>query len=139
MQRVFYVPASTPITTELREQAELLALSLLHGESALSRYVEFDRDVAQAISLPSEKICLFAREVPIMLHQNIEVTNDFVDMQDNVTLVLNGRTIIEPLILEKHYARYVIETIGYGVQVFDIFDKSMQVLEHGEYHVVNPD
>lgn len=139
MQRVFYVPASTPITTELSEQAELLALSLLHGESALSRYVEFDRDVAQAISLPSEKICLFAREVPIMLHQSIEVTNDFVDMQDDVTLVLNGRTIIEPLILEKHYARYVIETIGYGVQVFDIFDKSMQVLEHGEYYVVNPD
>ena len=139
MQRVFYVPASTPITTELSEQAELLALSLLHGESALSRYVEFDRDVAQAISLPSEKICLFAREVPIMLHQSIEVTNDFVDMQDDVTLVLNGRTIIETLILEKHYARYVIETIGYGVQVFDIFDKSMQVLEHGEYYVVNPD
>ena len=139
MQRVFYVPASTPITTELSEQAELLALSLLHGESALSRYVEFDRDVAQAISLPSEKICLFAREVPIMLHQSIEVTNDFVDMQDDVTLVLNGRTIIEPLILEKHYARYVIETIGYGVQVFDIFDKSMHVLEHGEYYVVNPD
>lgn len=139
MQRVFYVPASTSITTELREQAESLALSMLHGESALSRYVEFDRDIAQAISLPSEKICLFAREVPIMLHQSIEVTNDFVDMRDGVTMVLNGRTIIEPLILEKHYARYAIECTGYGVQVFDIFDKSMQVLEHGEYHVVNPE
>ena len=139
MQRVFYVPASTPITTELREQAESLALSMLHGESALSRYVDFDRDIAQAISLPSEKICLYANEVSVMLHQSIEVTNDFVDMRDGVTMVLNGRTIIEPLILEKHYVRYAIECNGYGVQVFDMFDKSMQVLEHGEYHVVNPE
>ena len=139
MQRVFYVPASMPITTELSKQAELLALSVLHGESALSRYVDFDRDIAQAISLPSEKICLFANEVPIMLHQSIEVTNDFIDMRDGVTLVLNGKKIIEPLILEKHYARYAIECTGYGVQVFDIFDKSMQILEHGEYHVINPE
>ena len=139
MQRVFYVPASMLLTTEISEQAELLGLSVLHGESALSRYVDFDRDVAQAISLPSEKICLFANEVSIMLHQSIEVTNDFVDMRDGVTLVLNGAKIIEPLILEKHYARYVIESNGYGIQVFDIFDKSMQVLEHGEYHVVNPE
>ena len=139
MQRVFYVPASMLLTTELSEQAELLGLSMLHGESALSRYVDFDRDIAQAISLPSEKMCLFANEVSIMLHQSIEVTNDFVDMRDGVTLVLNGAKIIEPLILEKHYARYAIECTGYGVQVFDIFDKSMQVLEHGEYHVVNPE
>jgi len=139
MQRVFYIPASMQITDELNEQALSLALPILHGESALSRYVDFDRDVAQAISLPSEKIWLFPREVPIMLHQNVEVTNDFVDMRDGVTFVLNGRTVIEPLILEKHYARYVIETNGYGVQVFDIFDKSMQVLEHGEYYVVNPE
>ena len=139
MQRVFYVPASMPITTELSKQAELLALSVLHGESALSRYVDFDRDIAQAISLPSEKICLFANEVPIMLHQSIEVTNDFIGMRDGVTLVLNGKKIIEPLILEKHYARYAIECTGYGVQVFDIFDKSMQILEHGEYHVINPE
>ena len=133
------MPASMPITTELSKQAELLALSVLHGESALSRYVDFDRDIAQAISLPSEKICLFANEVPIMLHQSIEVTNDFIDMRDGVTLVLNGKKIIEPLILEKHYARYAIECTGYGVQVFDIFDKSMQILEHGEYHVINPE
>lgn len=139
MQRVFYVPTSMLLTTELSEQAELLGLSVLHGESALSRYVDFDRDVAQAISLPSEKMCLFANEVPIMLHQSIEVTNDFVDMRDGVTLVLNGAKIIEPLILEKHYARYAIECTGYGVQVFDIFDKSMRALEHGEYYVVNPE
>ena len=139
MQRVFYVPTSMLLTTEISEQAELLGLPVLHGESALSRYVDFDRDIAQAISLPSEKMCLFANEVPIMLHQSIEVTNDFVDMRDGVTLVLNGAKIIEPLILEKHYARYAIECTGYGVQVFDIFDKSMRVLEHGEYYVVNPE
>lgn len=139
MQRVFYVPASMIISTELSEQAESLGLSVMHGESALSRYVEFDRDVAQAIYLPSEKMCLFFNEVSIMLHQSIEVTNDFVDMRDGVTLVLNGSKIIDPLILEKHYARYAIECTGYGIQVFDIFDKSMRVLEHGEYYVVNPE
>ena len=73
------------------------------------------------------------------MHQNVEVTNDFVDMRDNVTFVLNGVTIVEPLVLEKHFARYVIETTGYGIQVFDIFGKGMQVLEHGEYVVVNPE
>lgn len=139
MQRVFYVPASMQISEEFNDRATSLALQILHGESALSRYVDFDRDVAQVISIPSEKMCLFLREVQITFHQNVEVTNDFVDLRDDVTFVLNGRTIIQPLILEKHYARYVIETNGYGVQVFDIFSKSMEVLEHGEYYVVNPE
>lgn len=139
MQRVLYVPSSTLIDSDISAEAESLGLSILHGESALSRYVDFDRDVVQVIELPTERLCVYMPEVPIRLHQNVEVTNDFVDMRDGVVFVLNGSTVIEPLILEKHYARYVIETNGYGVQVFDIFDKRMAVFEHGEYYVVNPE
>lgn len=139
MQRVLYVPSSTAIDSAISAEAESLGISILHGESALSRYVDFNRDEIQVISLPTERLCLFVPEVPIRMHQNVEVTNDFIDMRDDVKFILNGAHIIEPLILEKHYARYVIETTGYGVQVFDIFDKQMQVIEHGEYYVVNPE
>ena len=139
MQRVLYVPSSKEIDSDISLEAESLGVSILHGESALSRYVQFDRDMVQVITLPTERMCLYMPEVAIRMHQNVELTNDFVDLRDGVAFVLNGSTIIEPLILEKHYARYVIETNGYGVQVFDIFDKGMQVLEHGEYYVVNPE
>lgn len=139
MQRVFYVPSNMEIDNTISEEAGSLGLPILHGESALSRFVEFNRSIPQIISVPSERLCLYQPKVPFPLHQNIEVTNDFVDMRDNVVFVLNGSKIIEPLILEKHYARYAIETVGLGVQVFDIFDKSMQVIEHGEYYVVNPE
>jgi len=139
MQRVLYVPPTTQINGDISAEAESLGISILHGESALSRYVEFNRDVVQVITLPTERMCLYIPQVPIRMHQNVEFTNDFVDLRDGVAFVLNGSSLIEPLILEKHYARYVIETTGYGVQVFDIFDKGMQVLEHGEYYVVNPE
>ena len=139
MQRVLYVPSATTLTSAISEEAESLGVTILHGESALSRYVEFDRDITQVIMLPTERLCLFMPQVPIRMHQNVEVTNDFIDLRDEVKFVLNGFTIVEPLILEKHYARYVIETTGYGVQVFDLFDSGMQVIEHGEYYVVNPE
>lgn len=139
MIRVLYVPKTEEITAEINARADELALSILHGESALSRYVDFDRSVVQVISLPSEKMCLYAREVVTGLHQVVEVTNDFTDLRDNVVFVLNGSTRIEPTILEKHFARYVIQTRGLGFQVFDIFDKGMAALEHGEYTIVNPD
>lgn len=89
--------------------------------------------------MPSEKICLFLPKVITGLNQIVEVTNDFIDMRDQVTFVLNGNRKIEPTVLEKHFARYIIPTNGYGIQVFDIFDKKMAVLEHGEYEIVNPE
>ena len=139
MKRVYYVPSSLSVSDEDNKRSEELSIPLLHGESSLSRYVEFDRQVAQVIYLPSEKICLFSPTVVTGTHQIIEVTNDFVDMRDNVQLVHNGNKIVTPVVLEKHYARYALESIGIGVQVFDIFNNGMIGLEHGEYNIIYPD
>jgi hypothetical protein len=73
------------------------------------------------------------------MHQIIEITNDFIDLRDEVVLVLNGSQVVKPTVLEKHFARYVIQSVGLGIQVFDVFDKGMQVIEHGQYEVANPE
>jgi hypothetical protein len=139
VQRVYYVPQDLEVTQEHLNEAESLGVNVLHGESALSRYVDFDRDNAQVISLPTERLCFFLPTVEFPMHQIIEITNDFIDLRDEVVLVLNGSQVVKPTVLEKHFARYVIQSVGLGIQVFDVFDKGMQVIEHGQYEVANPE
>ena len=137
MYRVLYVPSIQEITQEIEETASSLGVQILHGESAQTYRLAFDRRSVQVISLPTEKYHTFEQELPLGMHQVISVVDEFTFLGEDSACVVNGSTTIDPTVREAHRLTFTFVPNGLGLHVFDVFDRGKQCVAHGEFIVVN--
>lgn len=137
MYRVLYVPLSEEITSEVEDTAASLGIQILHGESAQTYRLAFDRQTIQVISIPSEKYHRYETEVPLGMHQVISVVDEFSYLGEDSVCVVDGVITIEPTVREDHRLSFSFIPNGPGLHVFDVFDRSKQCVAHGEFMVTN--
>ena len=137
MYRVLYVPDVQEITPEIENTAASMGIQILHGESAQTYPLPFDRRVVQVISLPTEKYHTYETELLEGMHQVISVIDEFTFLGEDSYCLVDGSINVEPTVREEHRLSFSFIPNGVGLHVFDVFDRAKRCVAHGEFVVVN--
>jgi hypothetical protein len=132
VRRVIYCPDNSLID-EAIQLSKLNPLPIQVGDSDSTASLPFDKSIISVVSIPEKNNVFFVDTVDAGLHQCIDYENEFIDMGDDMAVVVDEVTYA-PVIREKHFCKFIFACNSPGRFTFSIVS-GKEELENKEYDV----
>lgn len=106
MRRIIYCPDESMFSVA-KEMAVETKLPINIGDFEEIYELVFDRRKVQILNVPEHRYFDFIPHVDIGLHQNVMYYNDFISIEKNIILCINGIDYL-PSYEEKNKAKFTI-------------------------------
>lgn len=113
--------------------AKLNFMQIQVGDSGATEDLDFDRNSVCVVEIPESRFVEYKANIVKGLHQILNYHNDFIVMDKNLFAMVDSKKIA-PVMLEKHYAKFVFPMNRPGEFVASIFSHD-EILESVTFNV----
>jgi hypothetical protein len=132
VRRMLYCP-NEDMLEEAKNISKLNFMQIQIGESEATSDLDFDRSSVCVVEIPESRFVEYKRNVTLGLHQIFNYHNDFFVIDSSLTVLIDGKKI-NPLMAEKHYAKFIFTCIEAGTFTAEIL-LNEEILESVEFSV----